>query len=82
MTTMTGTIRAAKLENSERLQRVLALLQDGQEHSTLDIIIGAGVCAVSACIAELRAGGHAITCRRAGKARFLYRLETGDDAQT
>jgi hypothetical protein len=81
MSPIRSTIRAAKIENSERLQRVLALLQDGQEHSTLDIIIGAGVCAVSACVAELRAGGHAITCRRAGKTRFLYRLEAAHDRQ-
>ena len=79
--TITGTIRAARIENSERLQRVLALLQDGQEHSTLDIIIGAGVCAVSACVAELRAGGHAITCRRTGKTKFLYKLERGNERE-
>lgn len=68
-------MHAARLEKSERLQRVLALLEDGRWHSTLDIVIGAGVCAVNSCIAELRANGIAIACRRVGKDRFEYRME-------
>lgn len=68
-------MHAARLEKSERLQRVAALLADGQWHSTLDIVIGAGVCAVNSCVAELRANGYAIACRRVGKERYEYRLE-------
>lgn len=70
-------MKAAKLEKSERLQLVLSLLEDGRWHSTLDIVIGAGVCAVNSCVAELRANGLRIACRRVGRDRFEYRLEGG-----
>lgn len=36
--TRSGTIHYAKIENSDRLRRVLAVLSDGQPHSTLEII--------------------------------------------
>ncbi len=68
----------ARVEKSERLQRVLALLADGGWHSTLDIIIGAGVCAVNSCISELRANGYSIFCRCAGRGRFEYCLASAD----
>lgn len=68
-------MNAARLDRSQRLQRVLSLLEDGRWHSTLDIVIGAGVCAVNSCVAELRANGLRIACRRVGKERFEYRLE-------
>lgn len=67
----------ARIENSPRLQRVAALLEDGRWHSTLDIMIGAGVCAVNSCIAELRENGLEIACRRVGRERFEYRMEGG-----
>jgi len=70
-------MHAARLEQSARLQRVLALLADGAEYSTLDIIIGAGVCAVNSCVAELRANGYDVRCRRIGRERFVYRLAGG-----
>lgn len=59
-------MNAAKLEKSDRLQRVDALLSDGREYSTLDICIGANVCAVNSAIAELRAhpNNRVISCRR------------------
>jgi len=63
----------AKLRNSRRLQRVLALLSDGREHSTRDIIMRAQVCAVNSIIAELRANGLPVTCRVCGGV-YLYRL--------
>ncbi|GAB4112864.1 MAG: hypothetical protein Fur0019_19280 [Tibeticola sp.] len=66
-------MKAARIEASERLQRVLALLEDEREHTTLDIVIGAGVCAVNSCVAELRANGYDIACRRQGDV-WLYRL--------
>lgn len=68
-------MKAARLENSARLRRVADPLADGREYSPLDIIIGAGVCAVNSCIAELRENGLAIACRREGNI-WLYRMET------
>ncbi len=70
---------AARLARSPRLRRVHALLEDGIERSTLDIAMSAGVCAVNSCIAELRANGAWIECRRIvnpadGSRIFLYRM--------
>jgi len=66
-------MHAATLKNSDRLQRVLHLLEDGDEHSTLNIVTCAQVCAVSSIIAELRANGRQIHCRRDGD-RWYYRM--------
>jgi len=66
-------MHAARLEQSDRLQRVAQLLADGREYSTLDIVAGARVCAVNSAIAELRANGFDIACRRDG-ALWFYRL--------
>jgi hypothetical protein len=72
-------MNAARISSSARLRRVLCLLRDGREHSTRDIADGAHVCAVSACVAELRANGHDIACRIAkgedGERVWLYRLQ-------
>ncbi|WP_420585816.1 hypothetical protein [Ruegeria sp.] len=69
---------AAKLHNSPRLQRLHAWLRDGREHSTLEIVTGAQVCAVNAAIAELRANGAEIHCRQTvskrGERLWLYRM--------
>jgi biotin operon repressor len=70
-------MHAARLEKSARLQRVAALLSDGREYSTLDIVIGASVCAVNSCIAELRENGFRIACRRVGDV-WYYRMEGND----
>ena len=56
----------AKLDNSPRLQRVAALLADGQWRTTMEIIVGANVCAVNSAIAELRANGLAVESKREG----------------
>ena len=73
------TMHAARVESSERLQRVLQVLGDYREHSTFDIVVNAAVCAVNSIIAELRANGYRISCRQAsgeGAGRvWLYRLE-------
>lgn len=66
-------MHAANIDKSARLQRVAELLSDGRWYSTLDIVIGAGVCAVNSCVAELRANGIPVECRRVGKDRFEYR---------
>jgi biotin operon repressor len=71
-------MKAARIENSQRLQRVSRLLSDGREYTTLDIVIGASVCAVNSCIAELRANGYDIRCRRHGDLWF-YRMETANE---
>lgn len=71
-------MHAAQLAASPRLQAVLAALADGAEHSTLDLVHEAGVCAVNSIIAELRANGFTIHCRQArgpgGGRIWLYRL--------
>ena len=64
---------------SARLQRVLKVLRDKQEHSTWDIMSRAKVAAVSACISELRANGAEIDCVRRfdgpnGEPRFYYTM--------
>jgi hypothetical protein len=63
---------AARISSSDRLQRVDALLADGREYSTLEIIQACEVCAVNSIIDELRANGRVIACRRE-KNRWLYR---------
>ena len=65
----------ASLE-SERLQRVLALLQDGRPRTTMEIIHAAGVCAVNSIVSELRANGLRIECMRLKQGVYAYRLES------
>lgn len=62
---------------SPRLQRVLSLLKDGVPRTTRQIVRGAGVMAVNACISELRHHGAEITCRCEivnGQRRFYYQM--------
>jgi hypothetical protein len=63
-------MHAARIEKSERLGRVLDLLSQGGEFSTLDIIRQANVCAVNSIVAELRQNGFAIDCQRRGDKWF------------
>lgn len=70
-------MHAASLDRSPRLQRVHDLLKDGAERSTMDIMLNAQVCAVNSIVAELRANGAEIECRRGdsgGEPIWLYRL--------
>lgn len=67
-------MNAASIEKSERLLRVLNLLSEGGEFSTLDIIKQANVCAVNSIVAEIRQNGYVIDCQRRGD-RWFYRLE-------
>lgn len=53
-------MNAAKLEKSERLQRVKNLLDCGGRYSTRQISEQAQVCAVSSVIAELRFRGYPV----------------------
>lgn len=65
---------AAKIESSERLQRVLDVLQDRQWHSTLEIMQRTFLCAVGSAVSELRANGISVECRCVGQGRYEYRL--------
>ena len=62
--------------NSPRLQRTLALLEYGGEYSTLDIVMGANVMAVSAVISELRQNGVEIECNRRGNIWYYKKAKT------
>ena len=64
----------AKLENSLRLQRLLAFLEDGQWHSSMNCIAGAQVAAISSAITELRFNGVEIETRQEGRV-WYYRLK-------
>lgn len=64
-------MHAAKIENSPRLQHVLAYLRKGPA-TTFEIVMGCGVCAVNSIIAELRANGHSITCNQVPGQRGVY----------
>lgn len=65
---------AANIGSSERLQKVLDVLQDRSWHSTFDIMILTSLCAVGSAISELRANGIEVECRCAGTGRYEYRL--------
>lgn len=74
-------MHAARL-SSPRLQRVLRLLADGKPRSTREIVRGARVMAVNACISELRAHGAEITCTQIlvkDQRRFFYRMTKEPD---
>ena len=67
-------MNAASIESSDRLNRVLDLLSQGGEFTTLDIIKEANVCAVNSIISELRQNGFDIDCQRRGN-KWFYKLE-------
>ena len=69
-------MHAATVDRSNRLKRLWAVLRDRKSHSTRDLMRKARVCAVSACISEIRAAGKHITCKRRGD-RWFYQLTTG-----
>lgn len=65
---------AARIETSDRLQKVLNVLSDGQWHSTLDIMLKTYLCAVGSAVSELRANGYDIECRCVKHGRYEYKL--------
>jgi len=67
-----GRIHAARLENSPRLQRLLAYLQDGCRHTTLDIVTNARICAVNSAVCELRCNGIEIACEPIARGIYTY----------
>lgn len=71
-------MHAARIEHSDRLRRVYALLRDGRPRTTLDIVREAGVCAVNSIVAELRANGVDVVCQRAGNLWWYWLAATSD----
>ncbi len=67
-----GKIHFARLENSARLKRVKRILDDGEPHSTREIIFVADVCAVNSIVSELRENGYPVRCDRKSKNRWIY----------
>lgn len=77
-------MRSARLENSDRLQRVLGLLASRARLGIADgwittrqIVRLAHVCAVNSIISELRDNGCVIDCELrfvGGSKRYFYRL--------
>jgi hypothetical protein len=53
-----------------------ALLADGQEYSTMEIVNKAQVCAVNSIISELRANGREIYCRREKHVWYYRRTDS------
>lgn len=66
-------MRHARLETSDRLQRTLAALQAAEELSTLELSQQARIIAVSAAVSELRANGIEVLSRVENKI-WYYRL--------
>lgn len=66
-------MHSARLENSDRLRKVYELLMSGPK-TTMEIVQGAGVCAVNSIVAELRTNGIEIDCKCLRKGVFEYRL--------
>ena len=69
-------MHSAKLENSDRLQRVLRALQTGPK-TTREIIQIAGVCAVNSIISEIRNNNIKIHCKALRRGVYEYRLDDG-----
>ena len=71
-------MNSARIATSPRLQRVHALLADGEPRSTMEIVARARVCAVNSIVAELRDQGARIECRqvtgRGGERIWMYRM--------
>ena len=71
----------ASIATSKRLQRVIQALKDYPNGlTTKEIILLADVCAVSACVSELRAEGVDVTCEYIGRTErgasvFRYKLD-------
>jgi len=76
-----GVMHAARLEDSPRLQRVLAFLRRHGPATTIEIVKGCDVCAVNSIIAEIRANGFTVECHAVKGQRGVYRYELIEAAQ-
>lgn len=65
---------AAKIESSERLQKVLAILEDGDWHGSFELMSQTKLVAIGSAISEIRANGFGIESRCVGQGRYEYRL--------
>jgi len=65
-------MNAARLSKSDRLQRVDALLRSGKQYSTKEISNRTDVYAINSAVAELRANGRPISCKRFGSAWYYW----------
>jgi hypothetical protein len=74
-------MHAAKLENSPRLQRVLAFLRRSTRPTTRDIIQACDVCAVNSIIAELKSNGFVIDCNPVKGQRGVYSYQLYEPEQ-
>jgi hypothetical protein len=72
-----GKIHAAKIETSERLQKVAAYLADQNPHTTREILIACDVCAVNSIVDELRENGFEIECKPVKRGVFEYTMTGG-----
>ena len=59
-----GRMHHAKIETSDRLQRLLALLRQGGWWTTRELMLGTGSCAQATDISELRSNGFDVESRR------------------
>jgi hypothetical protein len=64
----------AKLDKSDRLQRVYNLLRQEGPQTTMQIIQKANVAAVSSIISEIRAQGIQIECQPIRRGVYKYTL--------
>jgi len=64
----------AKLDKSDRLQRVYNLLRQEGPQTTMQIIQKANVAAVSSIVSELRAQGIIIECEPIRRGIYKYTL--------
>lgn len=72
-------MHAAKLETSDRLQRVMGVLRavGTQGVTSWTLMQVAQVVAPATCVSELRRQGHQINCKREGD-HWRYILEPGE----
>ena len=75
-----GSIHYARFIKSKRLQRLLALMLDGQVRTTLEIIQAADICAVNSAVCELRRNGFPLYCINHSKPA-QYQLTDPDAAR-
>ncbi len=75
-----GRIHYAKYEDSDRLQRTLRFMLDGQARTTREIDRGADICAVNSAACELRANGFDFLCIRRSRPA-MYQLFNVDNAK-
>ena len=70
-----GKIRAAHIETSPRLQRLMRYLKTQADWvSTWELVHNVNLCAVNTAISELRANNIDVECRKVRNGVYQYRL--------